>query len=90
MEGIILDSRNKIRLLNKDFVLKKSDSFGSYFSLFPLGGVVPNLSLEGAKYPLENESLTPWNSRFISNEVVEEELKITFEDGIVILMETRD
>ena len=90
VEGIILDSKNKVRLLNGDYVLKKSESFGSYFSLFPLGGTVEKVSLEGAKYPLKNESLTPWNSRFISNEIVEEELKITFDDGVVVLMETRD
>ena len=90
VEGIILDSKNKVRLLNRDFVLKKSESFGSYFSLFPLGGTVENVSLEGAKYPLKNESLTPWNSRFISNEIIDEELKITFDEGIVILMETKD
>ena len=89
-KGIIWDSKNKVRLLSQDFKLKKSESFGSYFSLFPLGETVENVSLEGAKYPLENEGLTPWNSRFISNEIVEEELKITFDSGIVILMETRD
>ena len=90
VEVVILDSKNKIRLLNGDFTLRKSESFGSYFSLFPLGGMIQNLSLEGAKYPLKNERLTPWNSRFISNEIIDEELKISFDDGIVILMETKD
>ena len=88
--GIILDSKNRIRLLNKEFTLKKSESFGDYFSLFPLGEPVENMILEGAKYPLKNETLTPWNSRCISNEIVEERLKITFDNGVVVLMETRD
>ena len=88
--AIILDEKNRIRLIHRDFTLKKSESFGSYFSLFPLGGTVEKVSLEGAKYPLKNESLTPWNSRFISNEIVEDELKITFDDGVVVLMETKD
>jgi len=90
VKGMILDSQNRIRLLNKDFVLKKEDSFGRYFSLFPLGETVENVTIEGAKYPLKGESLTPWSSRFISNEIAEEELKIIFEHGIIILMETKD
>jgi thiamine pyrophosphokinase len=90
IKSMILDSKNRIRLLCEDFVLSKEECFGNYFSLFPLGETVENVSLEGAKYPLKNESLTPWNSRCISNEIAEEELKITFRDGIVILMETKD
>ena len=90
VRGVILDSKNRIRLLNKEFALKKSESFGDYFSLFPLGEPVENVILEGAKYPLKNETLTPWNSRCISNEIVEERLKITFDNGVVVLMETRD
>jgi thiamine pyrophosphokinase len=90
VRSVILDSKNRIRLLNGDFNLKKAHSFGTYFSLFPLGEAVENISLEGAKYPLKNEDVTPWNSRCISNEIVGEELRITFDEGIVILMETRD
>ena len=90
VNAVILDGNNRIRLINGDFKLRKSESFGHYFSLFPLGGVIQNLRLEGAKYPLEGGRLTPWNSRFVSNEIVDEELKIAFDDGIVILMETRD
>jgi thiamine pyrophosphokinase len=90
VKAMILDSMNRIRLLNKDFVLVKEQCFGNYISIFPLGAIVENVSLEGAKYPLKNESLTPWNSRFISNEITEEELRITFQDGIIVLMETKD
>ena len=88
--GVIMDSKNRIRLLNKEFALRKEDRFGDYFSLFPLGGVVDKVSLQGAKYPLTNEKLTPWNSRCISNEIIEEELVIRFNNGVVVLMETKD
>ena len=90
VSGVILDGRNRIRLLNKDFTIRKGDCFGDYFSLFPLGGIVENISLQGARYPLTNEKLTPWNSRCISNEIIEEELVISFNDGVVVLMETKD
>jgi len=90
VSGMILDSKNRIRLLDGEFVLKKSEHFGRYFSLFPLGAPVENVSLQGAKYPLKGEGLTPWNSRCISNEIVGEELRIIFNHGIVVLMETKD
>ena len=88
--GVILDGKNRIRLLDTEFTMKKEGSFGDFFSLFPLGGVVEKVSLQGAKYPLTNEKLTPWNSRCISNEIIEEELVISFNNGVVVLMETKD
>ena len=88
--GLIIDNKNRIRLLNGDFILKRSDSFGDYFSLFPLGEPVENVTIDGAKYPLKNERLIPWNSRCISNEIVGERLEITFDNGIVVFMETKD
>ena len=48
------------------------------------------MSIEGAKYPLHDHQLTPYDSLCVSNQFAEEEVKITFGSGIVILMETRD
>jgi thiamine pyrophosphokinase len=87
--GTILDSRNRIRLLDGDFTLDKKESFGCYLSLFPLGGILTNITLEGVKYPMNNEELTPWNSRCVSNEIIDK-MKISFEKGIIVLMETKD
>ena len=89
-EGVILDSQNRIRLLREDFTLAKVDAFGKYFSIFPLGGSVENVSLQGAKYPLKNYQLTPFGSRCISNEITGEEMKVRFDSGIMIFMETKD
>ena len=46
--------------------------------------------IKGAKYPLHDHKLTPYDSLCVSNQFEEEEVKITFGSGIVILMETRD
>lgn len=86
----ILDPCNRIRLCDSEMHLKKREAFGQYFSLFPLGGDVENLTLKGAKYPLENHHLIPNDSLCVSNEIVENELVITFSNGILVLMETRD
>lgn len=92
-EGIdvaILDSQNRIRLIESDLHLQKSQAYGSYFSLFPMGGDVYGLTVRGAKYPLHGHTLTSKDSLCVSNEFAEEEVVISFNSGTVILMETKD
>lgn len=87
----ILDSQNRISLLREgENHLKKSESYGRYFSVFPLGEEVFGFNITGAKYPLRNHVLTPYDSLCVSNEIAEDEVVISFTAGIVILMETRD
>lgn len=86
----IVDSHNQIRLLDSDITLKKTEAFGPYFSLFPLEMPVDELSIRGAKYPLQNHFLKPSDSLCVSNEFAEDEVTISFVYGKVILMETRD
>ena len=86
----LIDTHNQIRLVKGDFVLKKEEAYGPYFSVFPLGGTVEDFNLRGAKYPLEHHELTAFDSLCVSNEIVGEKLEMSFRFGIVILMETRD
>lgn len=91
-EARIVDSHNQIRLLDKDITLKREETFGKYFSLFPLELPVDGLTITGAKYPLKNHFMKPDDSLCVSNEFAEgeDEVKISFAFGKVILMETRD
>lgn len=86
----IVDRNNQIRLLDQDFVLKKEEAYGSYFSVFPLGGTVEDFSLKGARYPLNHHALTPYDSLCVSNEIAGDSVEILFPYGVVVLMETRD
>ena len=93
VDARLLDSHNRIRLLNKGIVLDKKDAFGPYFSVFPLGGEVEDFSIRGAKYPLNHHTLVPFDSLCVSNEYAEEQVEISFlelEKNVVVLMETRD
>ncbi len=90
VKAYILDSHNQISLYNGKIILEKEKQYGSYFSVFPLGGIVEGLTIRGAKYPLEKYRLFPYDSLCVSNEVQEEKVEITFSDGMLILMETRD
>ena len=90
VKAYILDPCNRISLIEKHVCIKKREAYGKYFSIFPLGGSVENLSIRGGKYPLEGYTVNPYDSRCVSNEWEEEIVEIDFDDGIVILMETRD
>ena len=89
-EAYLMDSHNRIRILKESITLDKAEAFGKYISVFPLGGIVEKLSITGAKYPLNNHTLVPYDSLCVSNEFKEEKVTISFQEGNVILMETRD
>ena len=90
VKAYLVDECNRISLWDKKIRLCKAESFGKYFSLFPFGGEVEDVSIEGAKYPLSHYRMSPYESRCVSNEYKDEEVKITFPQGLIILMETRD
>ena len=86
-----MDTQNKIRLIGGgETHLKKGETYGPYFSVFPLGKRYMDLVLRGAKYPLDNHTLIPYDSLCVSNQFQEDEVTISFMKGIVILMETKD
>lgn len=86
----IRDSYNRIRVIEKEEVLYREKMFGPYFSVFPLDGIVEHFYIKGAKYPLTDHRLTPYDSLCVSNQAKEEKVTITFPKGLVVLMETRD
>ena len=90
IDARILDRQNSIRLIGKETILKRSEAYGPYFSVFPLGQEVYGFNIQGAKYPLKNHRLTPYDSLCVSNQFKDAEVVISFLSGIVILMETRD
>ena len=90
IKAYLQDTNNRISLAEKEVTLRKEENFGDYFSIFPFGGVVEDISIDGAKYPLSHYRLCPNSSMCVSNEMQETEVKITFPTGTIILMETRD
>lgn len=90
VEAYIVDDRNRIRLLNQGLRLEKNTTRGTYVSLLPLTTTVEGLTMTGFKYPLDNYTLTSDNSLGISNEIVGEWAEISFDDGILIMIESQD
>ena len=87
----LVDAHNRVRILKPgSYVLNRSECFGDYISLLPLGGDAKGITLKGFKYPLENYTMTCCNSLGISNELVDEKSVIRLADGLLAMFETRD
>ncbi len=86
----MMDAHNRIRLITEPIKLKKEEQFGAFISLIPHGGSVRGLTLRGMKYPLEDAVLTPDVSLGISNEITGEEASISFTEGELFVLETKD
>lgn len=86
----LIDKNNRIRMFNEDFIIDKKTQFGKYVSLIPFNGSVHDLSINGMKYNVSNLQMGGFNSLGISNEIEDETAEISFEKGILIVVESRD
>ena len=86
----MLDTNNRIRMINTGITIGKEEQFGTYVSLIPYTAEVKGLTLTGFKYPLDHYTLKGFCSIGVSNEITAEKATITFEDGILIVIESRD
>ena len=84
------DPHNRIRMLDHGISLKKAEQYGDYFSLIPFTPKVTGLTITGAKYPLRDAEMVCFNSLGVSNEITAETAEISFDSGILLLLETRD
>lgn len=90
IEGRILDTHNRIRLVRGREILQRKDAFGSYVSLLPLTDSLEGVTLTGFKYPLTDAVMRCDNTLGISNELADETACIKIQQGIGILIESRD
>lgn len=88
----ILDAHNRIRLIQGEFHIRKEEQYGTYFSLIPFTTEVKEVTLRGAKYPLERYPFTVLGtgSLGVSNEIQDEQVDILVEGGIMLLVESKD
>lgn len=86
----IIDTHNRIYLINESIQLEKDKIYGKYVSLIPLTSEVEGITLTGFKYPLENYTLPIGTSLGISNEIIEDRAHIKMKKGILIVIESKD
>lgn len=72
----------------KDGAVTLPDMPGKFFSLFSMGDRAEGLSIKGAKYPLDNYTLTNSYPIGISNEFIGETVDISVKHGEILLVIT--
>ncbi len=90
VEIFLVDTHNRIRMIKSGIQLKKEEQFGKYVSLIPYSGEVKHLYLKGFKYPLEDAVLKGFCSLGVSNEITADVAEISFEEGILLVVESKD
>lgn len=89
-ECIMADKYNRIRMIKDGLTIKKEEQYGTYVSLFPFTPQVKKITLTGFKYPLCEYTLECYHSLGVSNEIVEEQAKISFQEGVLLVVESKD
>ena len=90
VRACILDKHNRISGVKGSVLFSKENQFGKYISFFPYNDSAV-VSMKGFKYEVEDFSLTADVSRGVSNELMDEECKVSIKNNdYIIVMETRD
>lgn len=90
VEAVIVDEHNRVRMIDRQFMIKKDLQYGKYISCIPFSDRVEGLTISGFQYNLEKATIIKEETIGISNELREEEGFITLEKGYLLVMETKD
>jgi thiamine pyrophosphokinase len=88
IQAYIRDDKNTIWLTDKSLGI--SGKACEYFSLLAYGSDVNNLTIQGAKYNLDDYLLKLGSSLTISNEFVANKVSISFSSGILMITKSFD
>lgn len=88
IEAEIIDEHNRSFLINKKTILK--GEYKETVSLIPLSEKVENVTIKGAKYTLDNYTMTLLEPRAICNEFLHEDIEISFDSGIIMIIFPKD
>ncbi|MCT4584890.1 MAG: thiamine diphosphokinase [Peptostreptococcaceae bacterium] len=86
--GFIIDDNNKITIANKDIKLEYEDYY-KYISFISLKES-SKITLKGLKYPLKEYILKQDSTICISNEFDDKNAQIKINDGLVLIIKSRD
>lgn len=92
VSACLLDNQNKVYLLDAGKTFYRESLWGDFVSFLPYTETVAVITLEGFKYPLDRKTIVRGEEvgLCISNELAADIATITFEDGILICVESRD
>lgn len=86
----ILDVNNRIQILLPNKIKEISKSNFNYISLLPFSSSVKGINISGFKYPIVNGEMEIGYPYGISNELVGEKGTIKINEGILLIIESKD
>jgi len=78
----LVDGKRDVFLIQENAIL--SGEPGQLVSLVPINGPVEGITTEGLKYPLNNGTLYPDQTRGISNRLIDSNARITIKNGLLL------
>ena len=92
VECIITDGKNRVQIMraNGERAMLTVRRGYKYLSLVSLTDECKGVSISGVYYPLESVCLTRKYSYAVSNEITAEYASITLNDGVMLIIESRD
>lgn len=90
IKAIICDSHNRVQLLLPKQILKLIRDEYHFLSLLSFTEEVKGLRGTGLKYSLENVTLRLGSTRGLSNELTEDQATVTIDEGILLVIESKD
>lgn len=92
VEAWIVDAQNKVYLIDEGKSFCRDSLWGKYVSFLPYTEEVTGITLRGFKYPLTDRTIRRGEEvgLCISNEVTGDTAEITFEEGVLVCVESRD
>lgn len=88
VEGVIADEYNEIRLIDKSIELKRDGD--RKVTLLPLSGSVSGVTTKGLYYPLLKATIPIGSTWGVSNEFTGETAGVDIEEGLMLVIESRD
>ena len=89
IECEIIDQQNRIRLLDVPILLEKMADW-KYVSFLSYTDQTQGITLKGFVYNVENFTLKKGSTRCISNEICDEKAAVSFTNGLLYCIRSRD
>ena len=86
---ILMDEHNKVTLVKDEMVIKRNEQFGDFVSIIPYTDDT-YVTLEGFRFNVENKQMKRNLSLGVSNVIDDDEARITVNEGVAIVIESRD
>lgn len=85
-----LDETCRISIVTDPKAILKEEAYGKYLSILPFSKTAKGVTLSGVKYPVENRDFAYGESIGVSNEIVSERALIQVEEGVLLVIESKD